>query len=333
MAYTVAQAFDSTAASPRPSDIPGSMLGAMVGSSPAMQRLFSQMRHTARYLRVATIEGEAGSGKLVAARTLHELGYDPQVPFVSCPAVQFFQQNSGLTLIPRRAGTPAFVEFPAVKKSSGGMLVLTRIHELSSAQQGLLLELLRWMDHRPGSHMLESIPRQIICLSSQPKRQLGSTSGMRSELASRLTAIRFILPPLRERREDIAMLAEIFARQSSDAYNQPIRKLAPESLGLLLQHPWPGNVRELENTVRAAALKGEGPWIRPVDLPPFVLSAADTAALPSPSADEDPNLDRAILRHIQRVLARVEGNKLRAAKMLGISRSTLYRLLDSANAN
>lgn len=310
-------------------------LGQMAGRSPAMQRLFSQMRHTARHLRIATIEGESGTGKLLAARTLHDLGAeDPQAPFVPAVASQFFETPASIALVPTRP-TPRqeFSANPALRQSIGGTLVLTRIDELSAAHQSKLLELLQWIDHQHMLRALDSIPRRILCLSGQSLRKLAATAALRSDLANRLTAIRFTLPPLRDRREDIPLLSDVFAQRFSAMHGKPVRGLGPQTLPHLMQHTWPGNVRELESVIQAAALGCQSQWIRPIDLPalhaapPMVETPA--AAQRAASVEDDPNLDRAIMRHIQRVLARVEGNKLRAAKLLGISRSTLYRLLES----
>lgn len=110
-----------------------------------------------------------------------------------------------------------------------------------------------------------------------------------------------------------------------------MRGIGPQTLQRLTAHNWPGNVRELQSAVHTAALDCEGQWIRPIDLP--TLSPAPEVRPDGIPVEDDANLDRAILRHINRVLARVDGNKLRAAKMLGISRSTLYRMLDAASVS
>jgi DNA-binding NtrC family response regulator len=304
-------------------------LGPIAGRSPVMQRLFSQMRHTARHLRIATLEGETGTGKMLAARTLHELGPAPQSPFIPCPASHFFEGQPAIAPS-RPAANLEFAGLQVLKQACGGTLVLTRVDELSPARQARLLELLQWIDHKHILHALDSIPRQILCLTSLPLRKLASTGALRADLANRLTAIRFTLPPLRERREDILLLADLFAQLFSATHGKPIRGLGPQTLPRLMQHSWPGNVRELESVICAAALACSCQWIRPIDLPSFTVALTATPQPRNSAPDDDPNLDRAILRHIQCVLTRVDGNKLRAAKMLGISRSTLYRLLDSA---
>lgn len=300
-------------------------LGPIVGRSTAMQRLFSQIRHTACHLRVAVIEGECGTGKMLAARTLHQFGPNPKSPFVPCAAAQIFDSaNAGPSV------REEFSSLPFVQESCTGTLVLTRIDELSTAHQTRLLEFLRWIEHQHIRRSVNATPHRILCLSSRSLRKLASAGKMQPDLANRLTAICFGLPALRERREDIPLLADFFARRFTETHGKPMRGLAPQALERLFQHLWPGNVRELEGAIYAAALNCPGQWIRPLDLPALNTFRETLVARQNAAPDDDPNLDRAILRHIQRVLTRAEGNKLRTARMLGISRSTLYRLLDSA---
>lgn len=306
----------------------------MAGRSAVMQRLFHQMRHIAAHLRVATLEGERGTGKLLAAQALHQAGPYAVSPFVPCPAVRLCDTQQSLMIVANRpVSRNDFPALPPIRQSAGGTLVITRVDELNAAQQLRLAELFQWIDHQHIQHRLDLIPHRIICLSQQPLRKLAATAALRTDLANRLTAIRFTLPPLRERREDIPLLADLFAARFSVTHGKPIRGLDPLAYAPLIEHTWPGNVRELESVIQSAALSCPGQWIRLIDLPrlhPAPESPVLTQSWPSP--EDDPNLDRAIMRHIQKVLARVEGNKLRAAKLLGISRSTLYRLLDNAEA-
>jgi DNA-binding NtrC family response regulator len=173
------------------------------------------------------------------------------------------------------------------------------------------------------------VPLQIVVGSTQSLRRLAGSGTFRSDLATHLTAIRFGIPPLRDRKDDIPLLAGLFLRNWSREHNNPLRGFAAGVVPRLTSYAWPGNVRELEFVIGAAALECSGQWIRPIDIPRLHWPApsAPAPATADPFAD-DPNLDRAILRHITRILARASGNKVRAAKMLGISRSTLYRLLD-----
>ena len=302
------------------------MLGEMVGRSPAMERLFLQMRYLANHLRVALIEGECGTGKLLTAKTLHALATGKASGFIPCSAKGFLRGNCNGTL----------------DEARGGTLYLTRVDALTPEEQGKLLHLLEWHQHQHTRNNAEQAPRQILVSCEHPLRGLVLQGQMRADLSYHLTSVRLQLPPLRERREDISLLVDYFLEQFSRRHGKPLRGLGPGVLHHLHAHGWPGNVRELETTISSGALMCEGQWIRMIDLPllsavaeeePPLFLAASSGAQPGAEADEvdDPNLDRAILRHIRRVLASVGGNKLRAARLLGISRSTLYRLLDASS--
>jgi DNA-binding NtrC family response regulator len=290
------------------------MLGPMVGRSAAIQHLFGRMRCTAPYLRMATVEGEPGSGKLLTARTFHQLGPAAAGPFAPWLAGEFIND-------PERHWKEAHV----------GLLYLSRIDEISGEQQRRLRDFLEHAAHQRIRQRTPEGPLQILAGSIQPLRRLAAGNSFRSDLASLLTAIRFRLPPLRDRRDDIPLLAALFLRSWTRKNSRPLRGFAPGTLGRLMACDWPGNVRELESALAAAALDCPGQWIRPIDLPQLEWPGAPIHPSANPSL-EDPNLDRAILRHVARVLARVNGNKVRAARLLGISRSTLYRLLDSSRA-
>lgn len=298
--------------------------GQMVGRSASMQQLFSKMRHTMRHLRVAVIEGEAGTGKMLVARTLHDFSPDPESAIVPCTPAQLFGSDSA------SADTKLdFSALPAIRQSREGTLILIRVDELSPTHQAQLLELLQWVELQLIRRSFGATPRRLLCLSPVSLRDLVSAGRMRSDLANRLGAIRFALPPLRDRPEDMPLLSDFFAQQFANSHGKPVRGVSPQALSRLVQHCWPGNVRELETAIRAASLTCPSQWIRPLDLPAFHASPRIPVHSPVATQDEDPNLDRAIRRHIKSVLSRADGNKLRAAKMLGISRSTLYRFLDS----
>ncbi len=316
-------------------------LHGLTGRSPAMRRLIQQMRRMAPHLTLATIEGEEGTGRTLAARALHAAGPVPDEPFVPCPAAQFFAAES--------AATVTFDKHhpwseSVLLKAHGGMLFLDRVHQLSPDQQNGLADFLHWFDdrhfrarhppaganiaqERPGRE--DPIPAQIVFSTSISLRNPDSLARFRDDLASRLCSVRFHLPPLSQRREDIPLLAQVFIQRFARVYGKPVRGLGPGTIAPLLRHPWPGNVRELEETISAAALETESQWVRPIDLPP--LTATPRQSHPNENCecvnDDDLNLDRAIRNHVNRVLERTRGNKLRAAQLLGISRSTLYRIL------
>jgi DNA-binding NtrC family response regulator len=286
------------------------MLGPMAGRNLAMQHLFSRMRCTAPHFRLVNVEGEPGTGKLLAAQTLHQLGPASQGPFIPSVAADFLHNPDALW-----------------KEARGGLVYLSRVDELSPDLQRMLRDFLERVAHERIRAANGLAPLQLVAGSSQPLRRLAAAGAFRADLASHLTAIRFALPALRDRKDDIPLLAALFLRDWSRQHRKPLRGFASGVVSRLTACNWPGNVRELESVIATAALDCPGQWVRPIDLPNLHWPVTVPAAPPA-DRDDDPSLDHAILRHITRILARANGNKVRAAKMLGISRSTLYRLLE-----
>jgi len=316
------------------------------GRSPAMRLLLAQLQRIAPRLSMGSIEGEEGTGKTLTAHALHSAGPAAAGPFVCCPASRFFNEpQEG-----HRYGWTTDI----LRESHGGMLFLESVHQLSTGQQEALGEFLHWFDDRRfpcvgpetaverqiglAAHN-DVIPAQVVFSSAVALRQTSEqTTPFRDDVASRLAAVRFRLPPLSERREDIPLLAQIFIQRFARTYGKTVRGLGPGTIPPLMRYGWPGNVRELENVISAAALETESQWIRPIDLPPLTAGKREASNISGmnpqsgASASESPgdanlNLDHAIRGHVIRVLQQTRGNKLRAAHLLGISRSTLYRIL------
>jgi two-component system response regulator AtoC len=296
-----------------------------------MQRLFEKMRHAAPHLRIAAIEGEPGTGKALAAHTLHAEAARNETPQISGPCPR-------PALVTCAAARALSVMDDLFRESQGGTLYLSHTHELSPEQQREWLEMVEHFERCHAAHAASSMPRRLLFGSCEPLRRMTAGAAFLPGLAHRLTAIRFTLPALREHREDIPLLVEILLDRLRIAHGKAVRGLAPGTLPRLMSHSWPGNVRELETVLSNALLDCVSEWIRPIDIPtlawpcaagPQIFPTRSAAPIDDPAPDLDPDLDRAILRHITRVLARVNGNKLRAARLLGISRSTLYRLLES----
>ncbi len=294
-----------------------------VGISPAWRKLLTQAEMAAPHLWVAALEGEAGSGKQTLARYL----------FARSPlAATSFQRRDAREWLATDAdpGTLA------------GYTYLDRVDLLAPPGQNLLLGVLKSLQDRPPG-------RAVVLASAQSSlRQMAGQGLFLPDLAFRLTAIRFAVPPLRQRREDIAPLAQFLLERLCLRYQQRPVALGPGTLARLLQHNWPGNVRELASVLEAALLEAANGTIRPVDLAlpepgasPFSSSLeAAFAARPGPAAHPgsagnpgwagnplDLSLDAVIRHHVQYVLDLNRGNKLRAARQLQISRSTLYRIL------
>ncbi len=295
----------------------------IVGVSAAWRKLLMQADMAAPHLQVAAIEGEHGTGKHTLARYLFN-----RSPLASTT----FQRRDAREWLATDADPAALA----------GFTYLDRVDLLAPPGQGLLLGVLKNLQDRPPG-------RAVVLASSQTSlRQMAGQGLLLPDLAFRLTAIRFAIPPLRQRREDIAPLAQFLLDRICTRYQQRPVVLGPGTLARLLQHSWPGNVRELASVLEAALLESENSVIRPVDLalpdgpvalltvpgaqPSSVPGAPFTVLDPTPAAPAaDLSLDSMIRQHVQYVLDLNRGNKLRAARQLAISRSTLYRILANEN--
>jgi len=295
-----------------------------VAVSSALRRLLLQAEITAARLEVAAIEGEAGTGKHLFAQTLHQLSGLIALPFRRCDAREWLASESDASTLT-------------------GTLYLDRVDLLAASGQGLLLKFIK-MVQTSAAGKPAGTRRFILLISSHtPLRQLAGRGNFLPDLAFRLTAVRFLLPPLREHREDIAPISQALIDRICRRYQQPTAVLAPGTLPRLLQHNWPGNVRELSSVLESAILESTTGILRPANLhldpPPntnsqnvqldtLVPAPVHPQSLVSPPPNpDDMSLDGVIHRHIQLVLDLNRGNKLRAARQLGISRSTLYRIL------
>jgi len=273
----------------------------MVGVSAMWRKLLMQAEMAAPHLQVAAIEGEHGSGKHTLARYL------------------FGRSPLASTSFQRRDAREWLVT-DADPGSLSGFTYLDRVDLLAPPGQGLLLGVLKALqDRSPG--------RAVVLASSQASlRQMAGQGLLLPDLAFRLTAVRFAIPPLRQRREDIALLAQALLDRICNRYQHRPVMLGPGTLARLLQHSWPGNVRELASVLETALLEAVNGVIRPSDL--ALPTNIETLAEAQPALrPENLALDAVIRHHVQYVLDLNRGNKLRAARQLGISRSTLYRIL------
>lgn len=276
-----------------------------IAASPSMSKLLNQANIVAPHLRICTIEGEPGSGKHTLARHLYRI-YEARHPeikpwgFSRCDARSWLLSQND-------------------PQSLAGFIFLDRVDLLSSPGQALLLRILKDLDFRQSSALV------LLASSESPLRELARSSQFLAELALRLTSVRLSIPPLRERREDLVPLANRLLERISARYHiQPV-VLTSSAIARLLQQPWPGNLRELFSTLESAVIECSGNIIRAEDL--SLPSSSTPASLPA-RVPELLNLDAVMYHHILRVLDMNHGNKLRTARQLGISRSTLYRLLD-----
>jgi DNA-binding NtrC family response regulator len=267
------------------------------------RRLVRQAEIVAPHLALAVIEGEPGVGKQTLARVVHSQSAFARSNFNCCDAREWLLNEVD----------PQFLN---------GFTYLDRVDLLASPGQALLLRVLKSLQSRPAGSFA------IVASSQSSLRDMAVNGRFVPELALRLAAICFVIPPLRERREDIAPLAALFLERLGERYRLPLLCLAPGARSRILQHDWPGNARELSSALESAVLESANGIIHAEDLP-IVAAPAPAPAPPSPPPPPVLNLDAVILNHIQLVLDLNRGNKLKSARQLGISRSTLYRLLGS----
>jgi len=285
-----------------------------VGVSTPLRRLLLQAEITAPRLRLAALEGEAGTGKHLLAETIHRLSPLAELPFRRHDAREWLANDTDPTAM-------------------SGTIYLDRVDLLAPIGQGLLLTFIKTLQ-------ADALPNFLLLASSHTSlRLLAGQSQFLPDLAFRLAAVRFSIPPLREHREDIAPIVQVLIDRVCRHYRQPTAMLAPGSLPGLLQHTWPGNIRELASVIESAVLDSTSGIIRPTDLARLIhrepAPAASTVQQPSPQIELPGNLtlDAAIQHHLKLILELNRGNKLRAARQLGISRSTLYRLLAGEKAS
>jgi len=282
-------------------DVDSHLGGQVVGVSAAWRKLLMQAEMAAPHVQVAAIEGEHGTGKQTLGRYL------------------FSRSPLAATSFQRRDAREWLVT-DADPSTLSGYTYLDRVDLLAAPGQGLLLSVLKALQDRPPG-------RAVLLASSQTSlRQMAGQGLLLPDLAFRLTAVRFTIPPLRQRREDIALLAQALLDRICTRYQHRPVILGPGALARLLQHNWPGNVRELASVLETALLEAVNGVIRPDDL--ALPTAMETPAEVQPAIRADSlALDSVIQHHVQYVLDLNRGNKLRAARQLGISRSTLYRIL------
>ena len=303
----------------------------LLGKSAAMQQVYQQIRAVARVDSTVLIDGETGTGKELVARAIHAASHRKDKPFVAvnCAGLTESLLSSQLFGHKRGAFTGAIEDHQGLfEAANGGTLLLDEIGDIPLTVQN---QLLRVLQEREIVRLGETRPRKIdVRLLAATHRSLSDevTKGnFRADLFYRIRVARIALPALRERREDIPLLAASFLAQFSATGGKRVTELNHEAVRLLIDHPWPGNVRELRSAIEFAVIRCRGAVIQPDDLPPEIVEPADFAS----SIPGDPLSDEKA-RFLD-ALNRSRGNRALAARLLGISRATLYRRLADLNIN
>ena len=312
----------------------------IVGASSKMQQVYNLISKVANTDSTILIQGESGTGKELVARALHFNSRRQHHPFVAinCSALPENLLESELFGHKKGAFTGAVQDKMGLfEEAHDGTLFLDEINSMAQPLQTKLLRVLQERQiRRVGDTKSIPINVRVLAASNESLHEKIATGGFREDLYYRLAVIPIDIPPLRERTEDIPLLAQHFVQKIAAQNGTPPAKIEPDSLKALTSYPWPGNVRELENAIERACALCEDSLIRVEDLPAQVVR--QSAAVPAGKAGGDAlpvgqtletfvrDLER---RFIEETIRANDGSRDRAAKMLDISMATLYRKLAS----
>jgi DNA-binding NtrC family response regulator len=301
----------------------------VVGVSRPMQEILETAIRVAPTGTPLLITGETGTGKEVVARAVHAASGRGGFVALNCAAVPPNLFESELFGFKKGAFTDAQRDHAGVvEAAAGGTLFLDEVAEVPLALQPKLLRYLQDGEFRRlgDSAEMHSNARVIAATNRDPEAEVHA-GRMREDLFYRLNIVRLHLPPLRERPVDIPALAESLLKRLAERYSLDNAELAPDALAALTAYRWPGNIRELENVLARALALRSGRHIALKDLPTHLLKAAPHGHHAVPASSTSLTLEEVERRHILAVLERTQGNKLKAAAILGIDRSTLHRKL------
>jgi DNA-binding NtrC family response regulator len=308
----------------------------LVGSSPAMLEVYKLVARVSEGRSTVLLQGESGTGKELIARAIHANSPRRDRPFipVNCGALPDTLLESEMFGYEKGAFTGAVgTKAGLFEAANGGTLFLDEISELGPALQVKLLRVMQDQEvRRVGGTTSLKVDVRIIAATNRDLEQFVKEGKFRDDLYYRLNVVRITLPTLAERREDIPMLAHHFLQKYAGGSARAVRGFLPDTMALLKQYRWPGNVRELENAIERAVSLSHGPLLTPDDLPAALRQpespVGDKAEVSDQREEVCLTLEEVEKRHLIRVLKETKGNKVKAAKILGIDRRTLYRMAE-----
>lgn len=315
--------------------------GALIGNSEGMKRVRSMIEKVAETDATVLVRGESGTGKELVAREIHERNterHSGAFVAVNCAALPSELIESELFGHEKGAFTGAAARrHGKFEQANGGTLFLDEIGDMSANVQAKLLRALEERQiERLGGNEAIPVDVRIVSATHRPLEHEITTGQFRADLFYRLRVVTIDIPPLRERKEDIPLLADTFARLAAERYDLPQRAISQSALRRLLDYDWPGNVRELKNTIERAAIMAEGDDLAPEDLPDEISPAlrqsdsnqTEEGGLSVPfTAEFREDRKEFERRYISRCLEHTNGNVTRAAEILGMHRQSLQHKL------
>ena len=309
----------------------------IIGRSPAMTKLFETMALVAPSEATVLIVGESGTGKELIASAVHQNSPRKDRPLikVNCAALPETLLESELFGHEKGAFTGAIARKQGrFQLSHNSSIFLDEIAEMAPATQAKILRVLQEREFEPvGSSQTIKVDTRIIAATNKNLEEEIKAGRFREDLYYRINVVTLVVPPMRERREDIPLLADFFLKQYAEKNNRPIKGFTPRAVDLLMRYDWPGNVRELENVVERAVIMARGDMITPLEFPD-VLQDLDEEAKASPLAlATGRSLKEVEKVMILRTLEETGGNRTHAARILEISRRTLQLKLKEYGIN
>lgn len=299
----------------------------IIGESPAMKNVFSIIDKVAGTDANVLILGENGTGKELVARAIHQRSLRKDNVFVGVDMGAITETLFESELFGHKKG--AFTDAKEDRAgrfevATGGSLFLDEIGNLSMPLQSKLLSVLQGRQvTRIGSNKAMDIDIRLVCATNMPVYDMVSENTFRQDLLYRINTVELHLPPLRERQDDVNILAEHFVKIYCDKYRKPHKKIAASTLKKMAKYPWPGNIRELQHAIERAIIMSEGNILMPDDFF-FLVQKADNQN----DAVDNLNLDDVEKNVILKAVNKHSGNISKAAKELGLTRASLYRRLE-----
>jgi transcriptional regulator with PAS, ATPase and Fis domain len=300
-----------------------------------MLEVFARIRRAAPHFRTALITGSTGTGKELVARAMHRLSpvASQRLAVCNCSAIVETLFESELFGYVKGAFTGANQDkIGLFEYANGGTVFLDEIGDMPISTQSKLLRVLEYREfQRVGSPVTRKTDVRVVAATNRDLRDMMAKGQFREDLYYRLSMVEIRLPRLADRKEDLPLLERYFVEKYAAQYGKTVRGLTHRAQIVLARYAWPGNIRELENVLGHACMMTEDDTVDVRDLPEHLRGTAG----PQQQQEEDEDLlplAEVHRRHALKVLERVEGNKARAAKILGIHRATLYRLIEGGKA-